>query len=444
MKARTVNLVLMGLCLGLLGVVGRLAYLVRHNPARVQYVTEREVLTNPVITVRKINATNVLFSLLKRARSWSDLESTNYVLYIQNLLAFGCPEETVRDIIIADISNLYAGKKAALKAQLPAPRYWQSPRTRARQSPELAGVQAQLRALDAEQRTLVKDLLGVDLDAELARYAGDDRAPDVTLDFLSPEKRHEVQSVLERYPADDPSGSPDAAEARLREQERDAELAGLLTPEELFEFQVRHSALTKSLQQRLESFEPTEEEFREVFQLQRELDRTLDQRFDEDDLRNHDIRSKVLAGAQAAYAEELKAKLGQSRYTEYVRSQDADYQALLRLSERFDLPKTKVASVYDLKQTAQQHREAIAADTSLTETQRQAAYDKIARETQNEMASLLGQDMYAAYRDTSPAWIHQRPPPQPEPPEPVVIEVPVPVLPSPFPPLPDGFPTPPH
>jgi hypothetical protein len=129
MNARTLNLVLLGLSLGLLGILGRLLYLQRYNPIPVRYVTEKEVVTNQVvqIAVRKINATNFLSSLLNRPLNWSALESTNYVTYIERLTAFGCPEETIRDIIIADITKLYAERKAALRAQLPPPKYWQSP-----------------------------------------------------------------------------------------------------------------------------------------------------------------------------------------------------------------------------------------------------------------------------------------------------------------------------
>src|SRR3989442_5976353 len=37
---------------------------------------------------------------------WGQLESTDYRIYIGNLRAVGCPEETVRDIIVAEINKL--------------------------------------------------------------------------------------------------------------------------------------------------------------------------------------------------------------------------------------------------------------------------------------------------------------------------------------------------
>jgi hypothetical protein len=36
--------------------------------------------------------------------SWRDIESEDYLAYIRNLRAIGCPEATVRDIIVADVN----------------------------------------------------------------------------------------------------------------------------------------------------------------------------------------------------------------------------------------------------------------------------------------------------------------------------------------------------
>src|SRR5688572_3338595 len=47
--------------------------------------------------------------------SWRFLESPDFKQYIANLRAVGCPEQTIQDIIIADVNKLYAGKEAALR-----------------------------------------------------------------------------------------------------------------------------------------------------------------------------------------------------------------------------------------------------------------------------------------------------------------------------------------
>src|SRR5438105_3314761 len=44
--------------------------------------------------------------------SWREVESPDYPTYITNLRQIGCPEQTIRDIIIADVNGLYAMKRA--------------------------------------------------------------------------------------------------------------------------------------------------------------------------------------------------------------------------------------------------------------------------------------------------------------------------------------------
>src|ERR1700719_942751 len=54
--------------------------------------------------------TNVV--LRRQFFSWREVESNDYPTYIANLRDIGCPEQTIRDIIIADVNALYAQKRA--------------------------------------------------------------------------------------------------------------------------------------------------------------------------------------------------------------------------------------------------------------------------------------------------------------------------------------------
>src|SRR5216683_4872021 len=44
---------------------------------------------------------------------WSMIESEDYHAYIANLRAIGCPESTIRDIIYADVSEMFVRKRQA-------------------------------------------------------------------------------------------------------------------------------------------------------------------------------------------------------------------------------------------------------------------------------------------------------------------------------------------
>src|SRR5262245_33086814 len=54
---------------------------------------------------------------------WSQLESEDYRIYAANLRAIGCPEATVRDIILADVNDLFGRRVKELVAPLQN-RFW--------------------------------------------------------------------------------------------------------------------------------------------------------------------------------------------------------------------------------------------------------------------------------------------------------------------------------
>jgi len=49
------------------------------------------------------------------AFSWAQLESNDYPTYIKNLRAIGCPEQTIRDIVTADVHSLYKQRRTHLE-----------------------------------------------------------------------------------------------------------------------------------------------------------------------------------------------------------------------------------------------------------------------------------------------------------------------------------------
>ena len=49
---------------------------------------------------------------------WSQIESADYRTYIANLRGIGCPEQTIRDLVKADMDNLYASLSQRLEDKL--------------------------------------------------------------------------------------------------------------------------------------------------------------------------------------------------------------------------------------------------------------------------------------------------------------------------------------
>jgi hypothetical protein len=92
---------------------------------------------------------------------WSQLESTNYPTYIANLRGIGCPEQTVRDIVTADVDGLYAPERSKLDAQE------QSLRTNGslKSSQKLVALEVERRRIFQEEATAVAELLGLPVQA---------------------------------------------------------------------------------------------------------------------------------------------------------------------------------------------------------------------------------------------------------------------------------------
>src|SRR5262249_27976750 len=87
--------------------------------------------------------------------SWQEVESPNYETYIANLRAINCPEQTIRDIIIADVNALFA-RRMATELVTPQQQWWRS-------QPDTNIVQVAVEkahALEDERRALLTKLLG--------------------------------------------------------------------------------------------------------------------------------------------------------------------------------------------------------------------------------------------------------------------------------------------
>ena len=77
---------------------------------------------------------------------WSELESTDYRTYLANLRRVGCPAQTIRDILIADVHSAYARRRERLE--------------RALRGGDAAPAEAELAELRREEASLLATLLG--------------------------------------------------------------------------------------------------------------------------------------------------------------------------------------------------------------------------------------------------------------------------------------------
>ncbi|MGI8965893.1 MAG: hypothetical protein ACR2H1_07375, partial [Limisphaerales bacterium] len=344
---------------------------------------------------------------------WRSVESEDYKKYVQNLRQIGCPEETIFDIIVADVNTLYAMKARSL---LPAKdwKYWEAED----ETPSREEIKNQKlrRDLENQKRALIAAILGPDALEKLRKYQiwGGEELAERKLAFLAEEKRKKLKQLQEKYFDLEQSATEwNSAGVRTAEtmqklaalaKQRRAEIESLLTPEELQELDLRTSDTAARLRQELNGFHPSEQEFRALFAIRKTVE---DQMNANTDVRDPNVL-QTRVETQKQLSEKAKSELGEQRYDEFLRSQDIDYQNTLRMTEYFGLPEKAASDVYDLKKQDEKMAQNILANTSVTDEQKNAALEQSQKETEQKLKEILGNRVFNEYRQNNRWWMRSQ------------------------------------
>lgn len=326
--------------------------------------------------------TNVV--LRKQFLSWAHVESPDYAIYIQNLRSIGCPEQTIRDIIIADVDALYSRRRAT-EIISPEQEWWRS-----EPSPEVVKLASEkLLALDSERRDLLTRLLGPDWEAgDLVNLPRPSR-PGVALDGpilgslpnetkqavadISARAEQRLQSYLDSVKA---SGkTPDPAEmARMREQTRN-ELASVLSPPQLEEYLLRYSQTANELRSelgKLKYFNATPDEFRSIFRATDSIEQQIAMLGSGSDPITVSQRNTLMQQRDNA----IKQVLGADRFRQFAELHDPLYlQALATATQNGD--PASADAIYALNLAAQSEQNGIESNTNLTDSQKAIALKQL-------------------------------------------------------------------
>lgn len=386
----------------LLGAVG---YLVKgkSRPDTVAPAAEAKANTKVITKTTSTVVTNQVVKLI----DWRMVESEDYRKYIANLRAIGCPEETIRDIIIADVNKLFEERKKALRKPEDKFKYWET------------GMQAftklvsedvikQRQALAQEKRALLKDLLGVDVPEKPEEMAAAMNPFEAMLDFLPPEKQSKVMELMQQFQAKAmksmSGGSPDAEDMKnmqKAQKEMEAELAKIMTPQEFEDYQLRLSQTSMMMRMQLDGFNPSEQEFKDIFKMRKQFD-------DDYGLYNMGGLSKEDREKRDAAQKELdnnvKQLLGEDRYADYKREQDYAYKGMAKAAQRAGLSKDAAVKAYDMKKIAEDQASKVRNDKSLTSEQRQTALQGIRQETERSIQQVFGDQAFQSYKNGNNAY----------------------------------------
>jgi hypothetical protein len=341
---------------------------------------------------------------------WSQLESTDYRQYIANLRAVGCPESTLRDIIMTDVMRLYAQRRGQYYQNGRPFKFWETDEKRKLKQSQLEEREKQLAAIDKELPAVLRELLGVNYEREVNKYFVDSDEDNRRLGFLSDDKRSQVLALRDQFEGqrervtyglvDGKYSAGDLEKLRQIDQDQEAALGNLLSPDEKAEYQLSTSPTADRLRKELIGFNPSESEFRDMFQRQQ----AIDSAYEYEDMSDPTVRAAKAADEQTMMSD-FKAQLTPDRAAALDRTQDADYQNLSVLSERFDLPAETSQAIVDMRQAAEDEKRQLVANKDISPEQLDAALKAIEAATEKSARETMGDEAFSQYSQSA-AWIH--------------------------------------
>jgi LysM repeat protein len=369
----------------------------------VWFATERRYDTLQQVALVSAEAAPLVktnFVVRRQFFSWDEVESPDYPTYIANLREIGCPEQTIRDIIIADVNALYA-RRLATELVTPDQQWWRS-----EPDSNVVRIAAEkLRAMDDERVALLTRLLGTNWESgDLVSLPRPSR-PGVALDGpvlgvlpadvkqtvedISARSHDRLQAYLETQRQQ--GKNADSAElARFRQQTRN-ELAAVLTPPQLEEYLLRYSQNASDLRTQLgqlKYFNATPDEFRAIFRATDGLEEQLQ-------LLSGSIDPNSVSQRQALQRQidnATKLALGSDRYEQYTLLHDPAYRNAVATAQQAGTPEA-ASTIYQINLATAQQQATIRSNTNLSPEQLAIELKRIELEQLKASAQATGQEV---------------------------------------------------
>ncbi len=367
-----------------------------------RWVNSRSLPSSPVAP-----ASAVQFSAAKRSPADSaslarDSATVTDSSYVSRLRAEGFPPEVVRALVLARLRQKYADRLRAARHPREYAYWrdspWSNPDGLTRE--ERAAINAINRELMAEAKTFLgaDGLLTPDEKAARERRLGNlslgkiQRVDAIVKDYeeLTAHVRDRAKGLILRA---------DREELRVLEKERRADLAAALTPEELLEYDLRASPSASGIRQRLQFFEPSEDEYRAIAKLQVALDPTYGMAnlsVEEQDLRR---------AAEKNFPGQIRAVLSPERYADYIVTTDGNFRDTAHILRQDGVELSAVKDIVALQQSFTPRIEAVRNQPGLTPDQRAAAHAALAQEVTAQLTAKLGAATFADYENHAGGWL---------------------------------------
>jgi hypothetical protein len=329
--------------------------------------------------------------------TWDQISSTNYVEFIRNLRAIGCPERTIRDIVSAEVNRLFARRRVT-EVVYPNYQWWRSD-----PDPDLVEeANTQIQHLDDQRRNLLSSLLGPGWDTEskalVAARAGITLTGPVLGD-MPPQVKEAVfiiiaaaQEKIEAYQEQQArQGKPiDPMEMiRLREDPF-VQLVTILTPPQYDEFVLRYSPAAQQLREEMRGMDLSPDQFHDLFTSIGSIIGQPVYFYSGDDAQLLREQKQLQAQSQAL----MKTVLGQQVYAAYQLNQDPLYRSSKTTVEQLGAPASAITPLYEINRATQAELNRIRNDDSLSNDEKVEALAQTQVQQQQSLEQLLGADAF--------------------------------------------------
>lgn len=326
----------------------------------------------------------------KRTGLWASLQTDDLKSLVARLRAAGFSPVVIRAIVNARLEASFSSRMSELLGNADVP-FWKNDPFNSYNNAKFYESQNQIYRdrTKAMREILGDDFFGVgDPTADQRRRFGN----------LSKAKIDLVQRIVDDYTemgsqvkiaAQGISLPEDREKLALLEREKHADLASILTPEELADYEMRTSTVTQRLRTPLGIINATEAEFQAIYNATQPYASLLYPEYMGGMSVMTQEMSQQRTDAQKKINDQLAAALGADRAAEYARASNYEYQNLYRLAQNQNIPTDAINRTYDLRESAAAASVKIQ-DTLKNPDDRTAALQALVTDTKAKIISNLG------------------------------------------------------
>jgi len=333
-------------------------------------------------------------------KPWARLSTEDIPSLVARLCAAGFPNSLLRALIA---QRFELRREEITHDDLDRP-YWKNP-VEVKPDPK---IDAELAQLKKEQTAAMEQLFGPgnEFDDEnderrimRSRMYGD--LPNEKISRVLAVQRSQAERLNLLYEASRGGAPLDMEKMNLIGREEHAEIARLLSPAELLEFDLRSGATASRLRAALTGFNPTEAEYRALFPLYQAFDVQFAPLY----VSKNPQDLGALGTAQQQMQEQARALLSPERYADYLQSSRPEYQQLNQLVTRLDLPLSAAAQVVTVQQDIQSRANVIRTNADLAAADRTAQLAALANEASAKITAAIGARGLEGYKQSGGQWL---------------------------------------